>query len=306
MDQLSAIRAFVRVVETGSFTKAAEVLRTPKPTLTKLVQQLEAHVGAKLLNRTTRRVGVSSDGAVYYERAIRVLSDVDELDGSMTTSQAAPKGRLRVDMSTPVATHILIPALCDFHQRYPDIQLEITVTDRAIDLIGENVDCVIRGGELADQNLIARRIGDLHFAVCAAPSYLERHGAPEHPSELDDKNHYTVAYLMARTGRPYPWQFVKGEDRIDVQGRYFVAANDAQVYVAAGLQGQGVIQAPTFMVQDHLRSGALVQVLPDWHVENLPMHIVYPPNRYLSNRLRVFVDWVAELFGKNELVRRVT
>jgi DNA-binding transcriptional LysR family regulator len=306
MDQLAAIRAFVRVVETGSFTRAAEVLRTPKPTLTKLVQQLEAHVGAKLLNRTTRRVGVSSDGAVYYERAIRVLSDVDELDGSMTTSQAAPKGRLRVDMSTPVATHILIPALCDFHLRYPEIQLEITVTDRAIDLIGENVDCVIRGGELADQNLIARRIGDLHFAVCAAPSYLERHGAPKHPSDLDGKDHYTVAYLMARTGRPYPWQFVKGEERVEVQGRYFVAANDAQVYVAAGLQGQGVIQAATFMVQDLLRSGALVQVLNDWHVENLPMHIVYPPNRYLSNRLRVFVDWVAELFGKNELVRRVT
>ncbi|GIL38440.1 LysR family transcriptional regulator [Roseiterribacter gracilis] len=305
MDQLSAMRAFVRVVETGSFTKAAESLRVPKPSLTKLVQQLEGHVGAKLLNRTTRRVGVSTDGAIYYERATRLLGDIDELDGSMTSSQTAPKGRLRVDMSTPIATHLLIPVLCDFHKRYPDIQLEITVTDRAIDLIGENVDCVIRGGELSDQSLIARRIGDLQFTVCAAPSYIEKHGMPTHPSDLD-KDHYTVAYLLARTGRPYPWEFVKGDERVEVQGRYFVAVNDSQVYVTAALHGQGVIQAASFMVQEHLKSGALVPVLTDWHVENLPMHIVYPPNRYLSNRLRVFVDWVAETFSKNEWVRRAS
>jgi DNA-binding transcriptional LysR family regulator len=305
MDQLAAIRAFVRVVETGSFTKAAEVLRTPKPTLTKLVQQLEAHVGAKLLNRTTRRVGVSSDGAVYYERAIRVLSDVDELDGSMVTSQATPKGRLRVDMSTTIATHIVVPALREFHQRYPDIQLDLTVTDRAIDLIGENVDCVIRGGELGDQSLIARRIGDLQFIVCAAPSYLEKNGAPQHPRELEEPPHYTVAYLWARTGRPFPWAFVRGDEQIEVQGRHHVAVNDGSVYVAAALQGQGIVQAPTYMVQDHLREGRLVRVLQDWQVESLPMHVVYPPNRYLSNRLRVFVDWVAELFAKNDMIRRV-
>ncbi len=223
----------------------------------------------------------------------------------MVTSQATPKGRLRVDTSTTIATHILVPALCDFHTRYPDIQLELTATDRAIDLVGENVDCVIRGGEISEQGLIARRIGDLNFTVCAAPSYIEKNGMPVHPRQLTE-DHYTVAYLLARTGRPYPWEFKKGDEAVEVQGRHFVAVNDGSVYLAAALEGQGVVQAPSYLVGDHLREGRLVRVLQDWNVEPMPMHIVYPPNRYLSNRLRVFVDWVAEVFAKTEAVRRVT
>jgi LysR family transcriptional regulator, regulator for bpeEF and oprC len=304
MDQLSAMRAFVRVVETGSFTKAAESLRMPKPTLTKLVQQLEGHVGAKLLNRTTRRVGVSNDGAVYYERATRLLSDLEELDGSMVTSLSSPKGRIRVDMSTSVATHIVVPQLCDFHLRYPDIQVEITVTDRAIDLIGENVDCVLRAGEIGDQSLIARRIGDLQFVPCAAPNYIERYGMPVNPTDLTT-THYVVAYLWSRTGRPFAWEFVKGDERVEVQGRHFTAVNDGAVYEKAALMGQGVVLAPTYAVHEHLREGRLVRVLDGWSFDVVPMHVVYPPNRYLSSRLRVFVDWVAEVFAKNEWVRRV-
>src|SRR5262245_3293107 len=174
MDQLTAMRAFVRVVEAGSFTRAANLLAIPKPTISKLIQELEAHIHTKLLNRTTRRVTVTPDGAAYYERVVRLLADLDELDGSMTQSQATPKGRLRIDMSASLAMLILIPALPAFHARYPDIQIDLGVTDRLVDLVGENVDCVVRAGELTDQSLIARRIGDCHFVACATPSYLDR------------------------------------------------------------------------------------------------------------------------------------
>src|SRR5918994_6163073 len=176
MDQVAAMRAFVRVVETGTFTHAAKLLRTPKPTLTKLIQTLEAHVETKLLHRTTRRVTVTPDGAAYYERVVRLLGDLDELDATMTVSQATPKGRLRIDVSASLALLVIIPALPEFHARYPDIQLELGVTDRAVDLIGENVDCVVRAGQITDQALVARRIAEMHFVTCAAPSYLARYG----------------------------------------------------------------------------------------------------------------------------------
>ncbi len=167
MDQLSAMRAFVRVVEAGNFTRAALTLGMPKPTVTTLVQNLEAHVRTKLLHRTTRRVSVTPDGAAYYERVVRVLTDIDELDGAMTSSQSRPTGRLRVDAASTLAVLILIPALADFHERYPEIQLDLGVSDRPVDLIGENVDCVLRAGDLTDQSLIARRVGAMRFITCA-------------------------------------------------------------------------------------------------------------------------------------------
>src|SRR5262245_6986317 len=157
MDQLTAMRAFVRVVEAGTFTRAASSLAIPKPTVSKLIQELEAHIHTKLLNRTTRRVAVTPDGAAYYERVVRLLAELDELDGSMAVSQATPKSRLRVDVSTSLAPLVMIPALPAFHARYPDIQIDLGVTDRVVDLVGENVDCVVRAGELMDQSLIARR-----------------------------------------------------------------------------------------------------------------------------------------------------
>ena len=168
-DQLAAMRAFARVVEAGTFTRASDSLAMPKATLTKLVQTLESHLRTRLLNRTTRRVTVTPDGAAYYERVVRLLADLDEIDGSMALSQASPKGRLRIDISGPLANLLLIPALWDFHARYPDIQIDIGVTDRPVDLVAENVDCVVRGGEITDQSLIARRIGEMSFLACAAP-----------------------------------------------------------------------------------------------------------------------------------------
>src|SRR5882724_9280158 len=202
MDQMTAMRAFARVVEVGTFTRAAQLLEMPKPTLSKLIQGLESHLRTKLLNRTTRRVAVTADGAAYYERVVRILADVDELDGSMTLSQASPKGRLRIDISASLALLILIPALPQFHARYPDIQIDLGVTDRPVDLVGENVDCVVRAVEITDQSLIARRIAEMRFVSCAAPDYLARQGAPRHPAELM-RNHTVVGYFNASSARPF-------------------------------------------------------------------------------------------------------
>ncbi|MBV8835361.1 MAG: LysR family transcriptional regulator [Alphaproteobacteria bacterium] len=299
MDQMSAMRAFARVVEVGTFTRAAQLLGMPKPTLSKLIQGLESSLRTKLLNRTTRRVSVTADGAAYYERVVRILADVDELHGSMTLSQASPKGRLRVDVGSSLAQRVLIPALPQFHARYPEIQLDLGVSDRPVDLIGESVDCVVRGGEIADQSLIARRIAELRFMACAAPAYLARYGAPCHPAELA-RNHMVVGYF-GQSGRPHNFTFTRGDESEEIAGRYMVAVNDGNAYVAAGLAGLGVISAPRFMLREHLASGALQPVLQDWTGDAIPLHVVYPPNRHLSTKLRLFVDWVAELFASPAL-----
>ena len=300
MDQLAALRAFSRVVEAGTFTRAAEMLGMPKPTLSKLIQGLEAHLRTKLLNRTTRRVTVTADGAAYYDRAVRILADLDELDSSMTLSQASPKGRLRIDISASLALQILIPALPRFHARYPDIQIDLGVTDRPVDLVGENVDCVVRAGEITDQSLIARRIAEFHFVFCAAPSYLAQHGAPRHPAELE-RNHAMVGYFSSGAARPFPLTFIRGDEQEEIAGRTIVAVNDGNAYLAAGLAGLGVVAVPHFTVEQHLGAGTLVPVLPEWSMPAVPLYVVYPPNRHLSTKLRIFVDWVAELFAASLL-----
>lgn len=302
-DQLGAMRAFARVVEAGTFTRASDSLDMPKATLTKLIQTLESHLRTRLLNRTTRRVTVTPDGAAYYERVVQLLSDLDELDGSMALSQASPKGRLRIDISGSLALLVIIPALPDFHARYPDIQIDIGVSDRPVNLIAENVDCVVRGGEIMDQTLIARRIAELGFTTCAAPSYLARYGEPAHPSDLN-KTHHVVGYFSAETGRHWPFTFNLDGEAIEIHGRYIAAFNEGSAYVAAAVVGLGVIQAPTFMIQRHLDDGTLQPILTQWRNEVMPLHIVYPPNRHLSTKLRIFVDWAAEIFAKNGLMRR--
>jgi len=294
---MAAMRAFSRVVEVGTFTRAAQLMGIPKPTLSKLIQGLESHLRTKLLNRTTRRVTVTADGAAYYERVARILADIDELDGSMSLLQTSPRGRLRIDMSPSLAMLVMIPALREFHERYPEIQIDLGVTDRTIDLVGENVDCVIRAGTIADQSLIARRIAELHFLTCATPEYLARHGEPGHPAELETK-HTVIGYFSSPTQKPYPFEFRRGDEVLEISGRYIVAVNDGNTYVAAGLAGLGILKMPAFMAADDLASGALRPILTEWTSDPIPLYIVYPPNRHLSTKLRVFVEWAAELFAR--------
>lgn len=294
------MRAFVRIVELRSFSRAAQVLHTPKPTVTKLIQVLEAHLSTKLLSRTTRRITVTPDGAAYYERVVRLLADLEELDGSMATSQARPRGTLRVDVSSSLAQMVLIPALPKFFAQFPDIQIDLGVSDRLADLVGENVDCVLRAGPLTDNALIARKVADMRFATCASPAYLARHGTPLHPSDLR-QGHHAVSYFKATSGRRYPFLFTRNGEEVEVEVPFQLAVNEGGAFVDACLAGLGIIQAPLFAVRPDLAAGRLVPVLPGWETRMLQLYVVYASNRHLSSRLRVFVDWVAGLFAADRL-----
>ena len=297
MDRFDAMQAFARVVEAGSFTKAADTLRLSRSTVSALVRQLEAHLRVKLLHRTTRQVSVTADGAAYYERVVHLLADLDDAETSLSGATAAPRGRLRVDVPSPFARMLLVPALPDFHARYPDIQLDLGVSDRRVDLIGEHVDCVVRGGTMTDPSLVARHIGDLQLGVYAAPCYLQRMGTPAHPLALEDSDHRIVGFLWARTGRPLPYAMRRGDESVGVHGRYVVALDDGNAYLAAGLAGLGVLWLPTYMADTHVAQGELVALFEDWTLDPMPMHVAFPPNRHVSAKLRVFIDWIVELMA---------
>ncbi|WP_095093733.1 LysR family transcriptional regulator [Pseudomonas sp. Irchel 3A5] len=299
MDRFDAMLAFARVVEAGSFTRAADTLHMSKTTVTQLVQQLEAKLRVKLLNRTTRKVNVTADGAVYYERVVRLLADLDDAETSLSSAASLPRGRLRVDVPSPLARMILMPALPDFHARYPDIQIDMGVSDRKVDLIGENVDCVVRGGELTDQSLMARRVGDLQLGVYAAPAYLQRLGTPAHPRELEESEHRIVGFLWARTGKALPYTMQNGAERLTINGRYVLAVDDGNAYLAAGLAGMGVLWLPDYMAKEHVASAELIRLFEGWRMEPMPLYVAFPPNRHISIKVRVFIDWVAELMAQH-------
>ena len=304
MDRFDAMTAFARVVETGSFTKAAETLQMNKTSVTQLVQQLEGRLRVKLLNRTTRKVNVTADGAAYYERVVRLLADMDDAETSLSSAAATPRGRLRVDVPTPLASLILIPALPSFYAQYPDIQLDMGVSDRKVDLIDESVDCVIRGGELTDQSLIARHVGDLQLGVYAAPGYLERAGTPASPHALEDTQHCVVSYGWARTGKASAYVMHRDGERVQVQCRYVLAVDDGNAYLAAGLAGLGVLWLPDYMAKAHVARGELVPLFEDWQLVPMPLYVAFPPNRHVSRKLRVFVDWIVALMAQHAPVAR--
>src|SRR5580692_1240830 len=212
MNKLQAMQLFVRVVETGGVTRAADSLHMPKATATTLIQQLEADLGVKLLNRTTRSVSVTTDGAAYYPRCVAILAEVRETEESLARRHASPQGRLRVEVPTLMARLVIVPALPAFFARYPDIDLQLGCSERRSDLIEEGIDCAVWSGELEDSTLIARRVGQLYFGTCAAPSYLAAHGEPRHPDEL--ATHRCINHFSPRTGKIFDWAFAKNGARI--------------------------------------------------------------------------------------------
>jgi len=297
MNQLLAMRVFVRVVQASSFVRAADSLDMPKTSVSKLIADLEEHLGVRLLQRTTRRLTVTADGLAYYERALQLLVELDDLDNSFSTAQGHARGKIRVDVGGSLARIVIIPALADFYARYPDIQIDMGVSDRPVDLISENVDCVIRGGPLTELSLVARPLGRSLWTTCAAPFYLERFGTPSDPRELE-RQHRMVSYQSARTGRVIPAHFERDGETIEIEGRGVFSVNESNAHLAAGLAGLGVIQTFNYTVQAHLERGELVAVLPDWQRPLHPFHVLYPPNRHLSNRVRVFIDWLRQLFAR--------
>lgn len=298
MDRFDALQAFARVVETGSFTKAARALDVSNTTVTQLVQQLEARLRVKLLHRTTRQVRVTDDGAAYYDRVVRVLADLEDADTGLSNAAAALHGRLRVDVPSPLARLVLVPALPDFQARYPDIELHLGVSDRMVDVIGDHVDCVIRGGELADSSLMARRVGDLAMGMYASPAYLERTGPPAHPRDLADDPHRLVGYLRWRSGRIAPVTMQRDGEAVALHGRHALAVDDGNAYLAAGVAGLGVLCVPRYMAQPHVTRGELQPMLDDWRVDAMPLYVAFPPHRHVSAKLRSFIDWVAGVLAR--------
>lgn len=295
MDQLLAIRAFSRVVETGNFTKAAGSLRMPKATVSKLVRDLEAHLGVQLLARTTRKVAVTPEGRAYHERSGRILRELEDVDGSFGAS-LRPRGKLRVDMGSSVASHIVIPALPGFLDRYPDLRVELGVSDRDADVVGDNVDCVIRGGPMRGSSLVSRRVGRASWVTCATPGYLAAHGTPRTPAEL--AKHRVAMYLSAQMGRVIPPAFqIRGRtEPLDV--RPVSAINLSTAHFSAGLAGVGIVQVFRYLAAEPLARGELVEILDRYRPPPYPFHVAYPPNRHVSSRLRAFLDWTVEAFAK--------
>ncbi len=299
MDRFDAMKAFVRVVETGSFTKAAATLNMSRTTVTQLVQQLEARLRLKLLNRTTRKVNVTADGAAYYERIVQVLDTLEEIETSLPHAAALPRGALRIDVPSPLAALLLVPALPRFHALYPDIVLDLGASDRMVDVIGDNVDCVIRGGELADQSLMARKIADLQLGVYAAPSYLARLGTPLHPLELQDSAHRIVRFRWARAGNGFPYVMHHEGKSVRIDGQHVLSIDDGNAYLAAGVAGLGVLWLPDYMARPHVARGELLPLFEQWTVDAMPLFLAYPPNRHVSKKLRVFIDWGVELMARD-------
>lgn len=302
MDRFDAMQAFARVVETGSFTRAASTLHMSKTTVSQLVQQLEARLRVKLLNRTTRKVAVTADGAAYYERVQALLAALEDADTALSSAAVAPRGRLRVDVPSPFARLLLIPALPGFHERYPDIQLDLGVSDRHVSLLDESVDCVIRGGEITDTSLVARHIADLPLEVYAAPAYLAAHGTPKHPAQLQAGKHQVVGYRGARKGQTLVFSLQRDGESLQVQGRSNLVVDDGNAYLAAGQAGLGVLWLPRYMALGALARGELVRLFEDWEIAPMPLYIAYTPNRHVSGKLRVFMEWVVEVVSRHEVI----
>ncbi|MEP7244902.1 MAG: LysR family transcriptional regulator [Gammaproteobacteria bacterium] len=298
MDKLQAMEVFARVVETGGITSAAESLRIPKATATTLIQKLEVALGVKLLNRTTRHVSVTPDGVAYYERCVAILAQVRETEELLTQQHVTPRGRLRVDVPTLIARSVIVPALPLFFERYPDIDLALACSERHADLVEEGIDCALWSGELEDSSFVARRVGYLYFATCASPAYIAAHGAPSHPDEL--AQHRCINHFSPRTGKILDWVFSKGTARIQTSLRGHIALEDENSYVAAAEAGLGIAQIPAFVLKDAMERGSLELVLGDWFPEPTPLYVAYPQNRHLSSKIRVFVDWIAELLAEHD------
>lgn len=293
MDKIHAMQLFIRVAELESFSRAADSLGLPKGSVSRQIQALENGLGTQLLHRTTRRVSLTQDGMVYYERAKDLLANLDELDGLFLLDPASISGRLRVDMPVAIARNLVIPRLPQFLQQYPGIELELSSSDRLVDVIQEGFDCVVRVGTLKDSGLIARPLGKLSVINCASPDYLTRFGYPE---TLDDlASHAVVHYALNLGSRPQGFEYYDGESTRWVKTGGILTVNSTETYHASALAGLGIIQVPRVGARDALRAKKLLEILPQYRPGPMPVSLIYPHRRNLSRRVRLFMEWLTEL-----------
>lgn len=290
------MRVFTRIVEANSFSRAADTLSLPRASVTNTIQNLEAHLKTRLLQRTTRRLSLTPDGAAYYERCVRILAEVEDAESAFSISSKVPHGRLRIDMPGALGRIIVIPELFNFQAHYPDVEIALGFSDRPVDLIQAGVDCAIRVGALEDSSLIARRIGLLRCVTVAAPRYLASHGVPQTLDAL--QKHTAVKYFTCQSGRAVDFDFVVGARPVQLTMPGMVAVNDAQAYLNCGVNGLGIVQVPLIIAQSHLEAGELVEVLPAFKPLPQPISAVYPHRLHLSPKVRIFVDWIAAIFAR--------
>lgn len=282
------MRVFCRVAETRSFTKAAADLQLPRSTVTDAVKHLEKQLGVRLLDRSTRVVAPTLDGEAFRRTCLSILTQIEDAEAAF--GGGAPKGRLRVDAHGTLARHFLMPKLGGFLERYPEIELVLSEGDRLVDLVREGVDCVVRVGMPRDSDLVARRLGELAEITCAAPEYLARHGTPTTPDKLD--GHRMVGFLSSVTGMPMPLEFLTGKGTQQVVLPAPVSVTGAETLVMAAIQGHGLVQLPRYHVAAELERGRLVEVLTKTPPTPSPVSVLYPRDRQLSPRVRVFLDWL--------------
>lgn len=294
MNRLDAMQVYVRVAELASFTRAAESLGIPKASASTAVRQLETLLGTQLLHRTTRRVRMTDDGRVFHERCRDLLSEMDEVQGMFREAPQALRGRVRIDMPGLVARQFVLPAMPAFLDAHPHLHLELGTSDRRVDLVREGYDCVLRIGGPGDASLVARPLGLYRIVTCASPAYLERHGTPRTLEDLAD-GHCLVHYVQGFDGRPEEWEYWDGSRyaTLPLPGRLTV--NSASAYQAACLSGLGLVQVPAAGVRDHLDAGRLVEVLPEYQAEPMPVSLLYVQRRNLPLRVRAVMDWIAGL-----------
>lgn len=297
MDQLNLYRIFIRVVETRSFTRAADTLQLPRSSVSTAIANLEARLGARLLNRTTRMVAPTDEGAEFYERCLGYVAEGEEMETMFRTASRQIEGRIRVDLPGRIGRRIVAPALPDFLARWPGLRVELGMTDRAVDLVGERVDLALRIGLLPDSGLKARRIGEISQINVASPAYLARHGLPLSPADLE--HHLQVAFASPSTGRVVDWAWLEDGRLHSHPVPWRVSANSAEGYIACALAGMGLIQIPAYDVVNHLANGDLVEVLPEYRPEPMPMHLLFAAPPRALRRLTAFADWMEDVLKQS-------
>jgi len=293
VNKLELLRTFVRVSEVSSFTLAAESLGLPRSTVSEQVRALERLLGTQLFNRTTRRVQATQDGALLYERSKDLLSGMDEIESLFCADDAELAGRLRVDLPTMMARRVIIPALPQFLQRFPRLEVELSCTDRQVDLLREGFDCVMRIGALHDLDVVARPVGQLSMRNCASPGYLARHGVPRTLQDLAE--HHLVHYVRTLGGRSAGFEYLQGGELRFQAMAGVVTVNNAEAYSAACLAGLGLIQVPAVGVAEHLQRGELVSVLEGWQAPAMPVSLLYARQRHVPRRVQAFMQWLGEV-----------
>jgi DNA-binding transcriptional LysR family regulator len=291
MDRLERMRIFVEVADLASFSRAAESMGLPKATISTAIQTLEAALGARLLHRTTRKVQMTQDGIVFYERCTDLLSDVEEIEALFQQDAGQISGRIRFDVPNRIARE-LTPRLPLFLEKYPGIALEISSTDRIVDLVQEGFDCVLRAGRLGDSGMVARHLPPLVLVNCASPAYLARHGVPQTLADL--REHRVIHYSANLGARAAGFDYYDGSEEKTVPMTAAITVNNTDVLHESGLAGMGIMQLPLLGVAADLGNGTLVDILPQYRPQPMPLSLVYPHRRHLSRRLRIFMDWLEE------------